>query len=83
MTKTIYATQEGAQIAIGNYGTATTDNGVIVPDTVAAELSGRKDLRIELPADLVAAAEPEPAAAAEEPAPRNRRDEKARKGQEA
>ena len=43
----VYARDPGAEIRIGNYGTATETTGVEVPPEVAAELVGSAALRVE------------------------------------
>lgn len=43
----VFAVHEGAAIQIGHYGVATVDRCAEVPEAVAAELNGRKDLRVE------------------------------------
>jgi hypothetical protein len=42
----IVARHEGAAIAIGTYGVATTTTPIVVPAAVADELAGREDLEV-------------------------------------
>ena len=43
----VFAVNEGAEIRIGNYGTARADLGVEIPDELAADLSAISSLRVE------------------------------------
>lgn len=46
----VYTTVPGAEITVGNYGAASNESPAMVPASVAEELAGRADLRIEAPA---------------------------------
>lgn len=69
---TIYTTDDGAKVRIGEYGIATTTRGVEVPEAVADELVRTykhpwllrivSSAPVDLPALPPAASEPEPAA---------------------
>lgn len=43
----VFAVKAGVEIRVGNYGTATDTAGVLVPESLAAELSEISSLRVE------------------------------------
>jgi hypothetical protein len=43
----VFTTVPGSVIRIGRYGEASNDSPATIPDDVAAELTGRADLRVE------------------------------------
>lgn len=42
----VFATEPGVEIRVGNYGTATEAEGVVIPDSLADEIAAIPSLRV-------------------------------------